>query len=420
MQRIGGLVHHNGLRRARLAGEKAGRAVELDHNPLKRVGHGDAFGGNELCRAYGCFSLFERDGAHAITLFDGAGQLIELNGLLELIAQAEHGERGVCVLELGCRRSIAPGAAGCLAHKGDAVALDWCVGKRDGRHVVVIPIGKRQGVGKALLVGLGAKDRHVDLPAKIAGECAHKAVARLVRGAGFAADVAVLTMNLVAHHQVNRACAAIGRGHWNGCAAAVVDGAEVLVLHGGGEDLGYVARGGVQVARPSVKIQAVGILEHGVRAAQLLCLLVHGLDEHGIRVVAGGVDLCAGGGGDRRGGVVAAHDHEPGERVFHGERVAFQKAQAGLADGGCGVVNGDGIGKIAVLERNEGGHDLGDRGDFDGIVGIALKIGRSVPPQDHSVRRGDVGQLALVDAPLARRGAHDDVARADLGVGRRG
>ena len=135
-------------------------------------------------------------------------------------------------------------------------------------------------------------------PAKIAGARAHKAVARLVRGAGFAADVAVLTMNSWLRI-TRRATGAlwIGRGHWNGCAVAVVDGREVLVLHGGGEDLGYVARGGVQVARPSVKIQAVGIFEHGVRAAAApfaFSFMASMNTAYGSSLV--GVDLRAGGG----------------------------------------------------------------------------------------------------------------------------
>lgn len=224
-------------------------------------------------------------------------------------------------------------------------------------------------------------------------------------------------MNLVANGQRERALGAVCGGHGNRCAVAVVNSAEVFVFHGGCEHRGYVARGRVQIARPTVEIEAMGVLKNRIRAAQLLCLLVHGLNERGIGVGGRRVDLGSSGDGDCRCRIVAAHDHEARKCVLHGEDVSLQKAQARFAHRCRGVVDRDDIGKLAVLKRHEGGHDLGDRGDLDGLVRIALIVGQTVLAQHHGMWRGDVGQFALHDAAVRRRGPQDDVTCANFSMG---
>ena len=203
-------------------------------------------------------------------------------------------------------------------------------------------------------------------------------------------------------------------------AIAVGDRAEILVLHGGGEDARHVVCGGVQIARPIVEVKAVGVLEDRVLASQFRCLGVHGVDEHGIGVAALGVDLGPGGCRDRGGHVVAAHDHEASERILHGEHVPLQQAEARLAHRCRRAVDCNRVRELAMLERHERRHDLGDRCDLDGGVRLALKVRGAVLTEDDGVGRGYVGHLGHVDPACLNSFAQDDVGRARLGMGRCG
>ena len=64
------------------------------------------------------------------------------------------------------------------------------------------------------------------------------------------------------------------------------------------------------------------------------------------------------------------------------EGVAFFEAHAGFAHRRGGVIDGEGLGWIAVVECDERGHDLGGRGDLDGGIGFALVIHGSIGTHD--------------------------------------
>ena len=59
----------------------------------------------------------------------------------------------------------------------------------------ILPVRQSERVGKARVVVCCPEDGHVDLAAVLARERANKAVARLHRGAGLAADIPLLSMN---------------------------------------------------------------------------------------------------------------------------------------------------------------------------------------------------------------------------------
>ena len=199
----------------------------------------------------------------------------------------------------------------------------------------------------------------------------------------------------------------------------LLDRAEILVLHGIREERCHVARGGVQLPGPLAVVEPVWVGVHGMREPQLGCLLVHGVHEGLVRVSARGVDERAHAGSDGDGGIVARGDHETLERLGERHGVALGEVRRGLAHRRRHMVNGDGIRELGVLERHHGGHDLGDRGDLDLGIRIALKVDGAILANHDGVAAGQVGGVRLRDARIRNRLTADDIRSQPLRERRR-
>ena len=91
-----------------------------------------------------------------------------------------------------------------------------------------------------------------------------------------------------------------------------------------------------------------------------------------------------------------------------------------LAYRGRCVIDGYRGGEVGVFERNDGGHDLGDRGDLGLRVGIAFKINGSVWVHDDCLCGFDIGKLGVGEPALFRRDSADDVRHARFRSGEGG
>ena len=136
----------------------------------------------------------------------------------------------------------------------------------------------------------------------------------------------------------------------------------------------------------------MGIRIQRIGAAQLFGLLVHGGDEslQGVRSIVGRKkrsDALR----DSDGGVVSRRHHQrvKGGLQIHG--IALQKPRRRLAHRRRLFVHGDHGVKRRVLKRHDGRHDLGDRGDFHRLRGIAREIHGSVLGYKQSVFRLNIG-----------------------------
>ena len=97
------------------------------------------------------------------------------------------------------------------------------------------------------------------------------------------------------------------------------------------------------------------------------------------------------------------------QRRLERHGVALFEICRGLAHGRGGVIDGDGGVERCVVECHNGGHDLGDRGDFHLLVGRALVIDRAVFAHDDGVTCRDVGTVRRDVLPLGFGGAADDI-----------
>ena len=152
-----------------------------------------------------------------------------------------------------------------------------------------------------------------------------------------------------------------GRGQVPGGAAR--DAHKVVVLHGGGQDLGHVGCAGVVV----VVVQAAGVHKVRVDAAQLGGLLVHHVGK-GL-VVAGHV------AGQDIGGLVARGQQQAGEKILDGQGLPRHQAR-GRAVGGdlieVGLRDRLGLVKVCVVKDHQGAHDLGHRGRVAALGGVLV------------------------------------------------
>ena len=176
----------------------------------------------------------------------------------------------------------------------------------------------------------------------------------------------------------------------------------------------------MEVALPAVEVQTVRVLKQGVGATELLGAFVHGIDERLEWVIRRGVDIRSDRCGDGHGGIVTAVYHEARERFFHGERVAFLELYIRLAYGRRGMVDGHDVGELAVLEGEQGGHDLGSRCDSDRCVCVALEQDGSVLCHEHGVRTDEIRQLGGIDTAFFSGFSQDDVGRVHFSERRHG
>ena len=91
--------------------------------------------------------------------------------------------------------------------------------------------------------------------------------------------------------------------------------------------------------------------------------------------------------GDGNGGVVARRHEQGVERRFQIHRVALEEPGGRLPHRGRLVVHRNLRVERRVLQRHDGGHDLGKRGDLAGLVGGALEIRLAVGPHHDGARR---------------------------------
>ena len=225
--------------------------------------------------------------------------------------------------------------------------------------MAVVPVGKGGRVGKALIGGAGVQDDGVGL-VSIAVVGSRKAVAGIVGSAGLAADIAVLTQQLVVRIHGMRMVGTIGACDLNPGIIARHDLAERVVLHCLLHHQGHIVRSRVHIAGPLVKIQAVRILKDRASAAELFSALVHDLYKGGRGVLGLGVDLFAHVLGKCDGGIVTRGNHQAAQGLLHRELVAFEQAGGRVAYGGGSIAHRDLLVHFAVLDGQDRGHDLGN------------------------------------------------------------
>ena len=200
---------------------------------------------------------------------------------------------------------------------------------------------------------------------------------------------------------------------------------ERLVGHGIGNHFRLVGSSGMQVTVVLVEVEAMRVLVNRVRATELLRSGVHLRNERlHIGIARGGAarpQSRAHRFGDGDGGIVSRRHQQRVQCRFQRHGVAFLQAGGGLAhrssisrNGDSGIqgrqAGGDGV------ERHHARHDLRDRGDACGIVGVTLEIHGAV--RIHHDRAFGVDVRALRDGQAAsiNRFAHDDVRFAHIGV----
>ena len=194
--------------------------------------------------------------------------------------------------------------------------------------------------------------------------------------------------------------------------------AERLVFHRVGKHGCHVARGRVEIALPAIEVQAMGVGEDRVVHAQLRRLGVHGVDKSLVGVIALRVDERSHRRCDRHGGVIARRHHKALERLGEGELVALFKVGGRLANGGRTLVYRYGVIRLGIFKRDDGRHDLGERGDLYLRVGIALKIGCSVLANNNRCSGNNIGLVFRRARLLSIGCAADDIRVADVRIGR--
>ena len=181
----------------------------------------------------------------------------------------------------------------------------------------------------------------------------------------------------------------------------------------------------MQVTVVLVEVEAMRVLIDRVRAAELLRRGVHLRNERlHIRIARGGAARPQGrahrfGNGD--GGIVSRRHQQRVQCRFQRHGVAFLQAGGGLAHRSSISRNGDGgiQGRQAGgdgVERHHTRHDLSDRGDACGIVGVTLEIHGAVCIHHDRAFGVDVRALRDGQAASINRFAHDDVRFAHIGV----
>ena len=196
------------------------------------------------------------------------------------------------------------------------------------------------------------------------------------------------------------------------------------VLHGGLTDKKEVPGGGVLLA----VMEAVGIGEMGVLAAQLLRALVHGGHK--------GADVARDHLGQEVARVIGRRDHNAGQHVPHRHGLANLNVRDGgarhdplvdAAAGGDLLVQGE-LAPLHRLYRQEGGHHLGQARGVDALMGSALiedlgaighvhqnggggsergvlqsrrRRGESAQDKDQSEKRGEETEIFHWDTPVS-------------------
>ena len=169
------------------------------------------------------------------------------------------------------------------------------------------------------------------------------------------------------------------------------DLADCVVLHGFLHHQRHVVCSRVHVAGPFIKVQTMRVLKDRAGAAELFGTLVHGLNKRRLGVLGLGVDLLAHIFGENDGSVVARGDHQTAQGLLHGELVAFEQAGSRVAYGGCGVAHCHLLVHLAVLDSQDCGHYLGDRGNLDLLIGAASIVDGTVFAHDEGVGCIDIG-----------------------------
>ena len=161
-----------------------------------------------------------------------ARKIVVANLFGHLAGKGKHGRLRRGIGECGVDRLIRPVGLANARHKRVAVGgLFLCVGDCDRHLVTVVPIGKGCGIGKALVGGGGVQNDGVDLVA-VAVVGAREAVARVVGGAGLAANVAILAQQIVMRVHGMRMVGAVGARDLDPGILARYDLADRIVFHG--------------------------------------------------------------------------------------------------------------------------------------------------------------------------------------------
>ena len=161
-----------------------------------------------------------------------ARKIVVANLFGHLAGKGKHGRLRRGVGERGVDCLVRPICLANACHKRVAVGgLFLRVGDRDRDLVAVVPIGKGCGIGKALVGGGGVQNDGVDLVA-VAVVGARKAIARVVGGAGLAADVAILAQQIVMRVHGMRMVGAVGARDLDPGILARYDLADRVVFHG--------------------------------------------------------------------------------------------------------------------------------------------------------------------------------------------
>ena len=161
-----------------------------------------------------------------------ARKIVVANLFGHLASKGKHGRLRRGVGERGVDRLVRPICLANACHERVAVGgLFLRVGDRDRDLVAVVPIGKGCGIGKALVGGGGVQNDGVDLVA-VAVVGARKAIARVVGGAGLAADVAILAQQIVMRVHGMRMVGAVGARDLDPGILARYDLADRVVFHG--------------------------------------------------------------------------------------------------------------------------------------------------------------------------------------------
>ena len=173
----------------------------------------------------------------------------------------------------------------------------------------------------------------------------------------------------------------------------------------------------MHIAGPLIKVQAVRILEDRAGTAELFSALVHSLHKGCHGVFGLGVDLFAHVLGKCDGGIVARGNHQAAQCLLHGELVSFEQASSRVSYGGGSVAHRDLLVHLAVFDGQDCGHDLGDRGNLDLIIGAASIVDGAVLAHNKGIRCLDIGQVFCRDAAGVGGLAADVVGREHLGAG---
>ena len=114
-------------------------------------------------------------------------------------------------------------------------------------------------------------------------------------------------------------------------------------------------------------VQAVRICKMRAGAAKLIGPLIH----HAHEIRDGACDVLR----DGVGRLVAGGDHQAVEQVVERQLLADLKpggAAVAVKTGERALVDRDDIGEVAVFQRQQAGHDLGQTGRIDALVDIFL------------------------------------------------